>query len=36
LARLYSEGALLLVELDAVAIEVGKSFMQIVEQAIFF
>jgi hypothetical protein len=34
LACRYSKGTLLRVELDAVAVEVGKGFSQIVEQAV--
>jgi hypothetical protein len=34
--RYHPEGALFWVELDAVAIEIGEGFTQIVEQAICF
>jgi hypothetical protein len=36
LAYRHPEGALLRVELDAVAVEVSKSFPQVVEQAVYF
>jgi hypothetical protein len=32
----YSKGTLFQVELDAVAVEVGESFAQVVEQAVLF
>jgi hypothetical protein len=35
LACRYSEGALLQVELDAVSVEVGESFSQIIKQTIW-